>query len=256
MAKQLVYQVALGETPGFYRRCLESVQTWCRRHGFDYRLQTEPELRIRPQNSQRSENALRLGYLPIFEKENAFRYLADYDQVAVIDADIWAREGAPNLFEGITAPFAGVLERDLPSNPAHAEKLVKHSRGQFGTLTDVDWHWNPRGAAFYNMGLMVMGPGFADHLHGQSPALFLQRPEFQRFIDGEGHWRWSTDQTLLNWWIKSTGMATQNLDWRWNALYGAVRPERIREAFFVHFFLAAKLPQGGREIAQLIQALA
>jgi hypothetical protein len=71
----------------------------------------------------------------------------------------------------------------------------------------------------------------------KTPKQFLRRPEFQRFIDGEGHWRWSTDQTLLNWWVKSTHMRTRDLDWRFNALFGAVNH---RPAWFVHFFLSAK----------------
>lgn len=39
------------------------------------------------------------GYLPIYEKENAFDYLDDYDQIAIIDADIYIRPDAPNIFE-------------------------------------------------------------------------------------------------------------------------------------------------------------
>ena len=240
-ARALIYQVAVGERPAFYDQCIDSVSSYCKRHGFDHFVQTEPVLRVRPVKSARSANALRLGYLPIYEKECAFSYLDRYARVAVIDADVYVRESAPDLFAGLREEddFAAVLERDMPLTPKYREKIRKHSEGQFRSLTDVDWHWDEDGAAFYNMGVMVLGQGLREHLHGQTPGEFLRRPEFERFVNGEGHWRWSTDQTLLNWWVKKSGMRTRNLDWKWNALYGAVRD--VAPAHFVHFFLSAKL---------------
>lgn len=249
MADQLVYQVAVGEVPRFYEGCIHSVARYCQRYGFHHVVQREPILRIAPLKSARSENALRLGYLPIYEKENAFSYLHNYRQVAVIDADIFIRDNAPNLFEQTDATFAGVLERDMPLTPAYREKIRKHSEGQFRPLRDVNWQWNSDGAAFYNMGLMVWDQIVLDYLDGQTPWEFLRRPEFERFVNGEGHWRWSTDQTLLNYWVKQTGMSTCDLDWRWNGLYGAV--EGIQAAYFVHLFLSAKLPNPDAVLASL-----
>src|SRR5688572_15324879 len=97
--RNLIYQVAVGEVPSFYGPCITSVKEYCKRHGFEHILQTEPLLRIRPKRSRRSENALRLGYLPIFEKEAAFLHLGRYERVAIIDADIFARSGSPPIFE-------------------------------------------------------------------------------------------------------------------------------------------------------------
>jgi len=252
MGKQLIYQVAVGEVPAYYETCIESVARYCWRHGIAHHVQREPLLKIAPKASKRSENALRLGYLPIYEKENAFSYLGEYAQIAVVDADIYAKPDAPNIFDGISADFAGVLERDMPLTPAYATKVVKHSAGQFDKLRDVDWDWNPA-AAYYNMGLMVLNKGILKHLNGETPKEFIQRPEFERFVNGEGHWRWSTDQTLLNYWVKKSGMTTQNLNWRWNALFGAVRD--FKPAHFVHFFLSAKLPRKGAEIPSIIAGL-
>jgi hypothetical protein len=65
----------------------------------------------------------------------------------------------------------------------------------------------------------------------------ITRPEFKRFVDGIGNWKWSTDQTLLNYWIKKEKMKVKNLSWQWNALYTAVEDRRIKEAHFIHFFL-------------------
>jgi hypothetical protein len=250
---RLIYQVAVGEVPGFYEPCIDSVRRYADRIGADHIVQRDPELRIAPLKSCRSENALRLGYLPIFEKEVAFKHLPDYEHVLILDADIFVTDSAPDIFEESHCPFAGVMERDMPLTPAYAEKVRKHSRGQFSTLTDVDWDWNEKGAAYYNMGLMLLHRNILPYLNGETPEQFIRRPEFERFVNGEGHWRWSTDQTLLNWWVKKSGMKTRNLDWRWNALYGAV--QSVRSAYFVHFFLSAKLPGRGAEIPSIIKSM-
>jgi hypothetical protein len=246
----LVYQVAVGACPPFYEACIASVARYCARHGFEHRVQREPVLRIAPLRSARSANALRLGYLPIYEKEAAFAYLDR--PVAILDADVFAREGAPSIFEGVEG-FAAVLEREMPLTPKYRDKIRKYSEGHYRPLTDVDWYWNEDGAAFYNMGVTVWMPSVRDYLRGETPAEFLRRPEFERFVNGEGAWRWSTDQTLLNWWVRSSGMPTRNLDWRWNALYGAV-PD-VKAAHFVHFFLAANMPERGAEIPRLLRTL-
>lgn len=253
MEKQLIYQVAVGEVPPFYETCMASVERYCERHGFKHIVQREPKLRIVPRNSKRSQNALRLGYLPIYEKEAAFEYCVLYDHVAIVDADVYIRDTAPNIFHNVSSAFGGVIERGMPLDAAYRDKVRKYSEGQYRGLTDVDWDWNQDGAAFYNMGVMVLGPGFKKHLDGQTPEQFLRRPEFERFVNGEGHFKWSTDQTLLNWFVKKSGMSVTNLDWRWNALYGAVRD--IERAHFVHFFLSSKMPRGGAEIPEIISRL-
>jgi hypothetical protein len=248
LAKQLIYQVKVGQPPAFYDTCIASVKRYCDRIGADHVVQTEPILRIVPKRSYRSAEALRLGYLPIYEKENAFRYLGEYERVAVLDADIFVRGRAPSIFDVFTADFGAVMERQMPLTQKYREKIRKYSDGQYGLLKDVDWKWNEDGAAFYNMGLMLLGRSLY-----RDPIQFLTRPEFERFVNGEGHWKWSTDQTLLNYWLKKDGIKVQDLDWRWNALYGAVQD--VSAAYFVHFFLAAKMPHGGEEIPRLIAKL-
>lgn len=245
MGKQLIYQVAVGEVPAFYELCIESVADYAYRWGFKHIVQREPQLRIKPLASQRSVNALRLGYLPILEKEAALAFLDSYEAICILDADIYVTKHAENVFSGVKTDFAGVLERDMPLTPAYLDKIRKHSEGQFRSLTDVDWQWNQAGAAYYNMGVMILNQSILPYLHGQTPTEFLRRPEFARFINGEGHWKWSTDQTLLNWWVKKSGMTVTAMDWRFNALYGAV--ESLTGAHFVHFFLSAKQQPGAIE---------
>jgi len=250
---RLIYQVRVGEDRPFYDACIESVRQYADRVGADHIVQRDAVLRIAPTRSARSENALRLGYLPIYEKENALGYLDRYEQVLILDADVYVKATAPDIFAQSTTDFAGVVERDMPLTAQYFNKIRKYSKGQYELLADVDWKWNADGAEFFNMGVMLLGSGIRRFLRGETPGEFLRRPEFERFVNGEGHWRWSTDQTLLNWWVKSSGMSVTRLDWRWNALYGAVAD--VSAAHFVHFFLSAKMPRGGAEIPSIIGSL-
>lgn len=258
--KTLIYQVKVGPNPpAFYDTCISSVAAYCERFGIEHKVQTEPLLKIRPLNSHRSEQAVeRLGYLPIYEKENAFNYLNDYDQICIVDSDIYIRDTAPNIFDELEEDtvFAGALEREMPLTQQYVTKIKNYTRGQYSPLKDVDWKWSPsHGAEFYNMGLMLFSNKIAQYLNGETPEQFIRRKEFERFVNGEGNWKWSTDQTLLNYWVKKTGMKTKNLDWKWNALFKAVKDDKLPQAHFIHFFLANNLPQKGKEIPQIIQNL-
>lgn len=254
----LIYQVKVGNPPKFYDTCIESVAAYCQRLGIHHHVETAPILRIRPLNSKRSVEAVeRLGYLPIYEKEVAFSYLDRYERVAIIDADIYIRDTAPNLFDQLgSSVFAAVAERDMPLTPEYINKILKYSRGQYLSLTDVDWKWtNTHGAEFYNMGLMLFSNKILPYLKDQTPEQFIRRKEFERFVNGEGNWKWSTDQTLLNWWVKKSGMKVKNLDWRWNTLFKGVYDNKLHHSYFIHFFLSSKLPRGGEEIPEIIHNL-
>jgi hypothetical protein len=256
----LIYQVCVGPNPpAFYETCIASAKQYAVRIGAGHIVLREPELKIRPLNSHRSEQAVeRLGYLPIYEKEVAFKYLDQYDNIAIIDSDIFIRDTAPDIFEQLDEDtvFAGVAERDMPLTTEYIQKIKAYTQGQYGSLKDVDWKWSPtHGAEFYNMGLMLFSNKLTEYLNGETPEQFIRRPEFERFVNGEGNWKWSTDQTLLNYWVKKSGMKVKNLDWKWNALFKGVKDEVLQDAHFMHFFLANNLPQKGAEIPSIIQNL-
>lgn len=255
--KNLIFQVAVGDVKPFYETCIQSVGKYADRIGADHQVLREPVLKIQPLNSHRSENAMRLNFLPIFEKEVAFseEYLKTYDNICIVDSDIFIRHTAPNIFDQLDddTVFAGVAEREMPLTPQYAQKIKRYSQGQYGQLTDVDWKWDPQlGAEFYNMGLMLFSNKIIDYLDGQTPEQFIRRKEFERFVNGEGNWKWSTDQTLLNYWVKKSGMKTKNLDWAWNALFKGIEDSKLPEAHFIHFFLANNLPKKGAEIPDLV----
>lgn len=256
--KRLIYQVYVGKKSKLYDHCTASVKAYCEKHNIDYVLQTTPILFIKPDPfmSGRSREAVeRLGYLPIFEKENAFTYFKTYDQIAIIDSDVYIRSDAPNVFDAIdpNVDFAGVVEREMPITPQYVAKIQNYSRMQYSSIRNVDWKWNDRGGEFINMGVMVMNKSITKYLNGETPKQFLSRPRFKPFVDGVGNWKWSTDQTLLNTWIKEEKMNVQHLDWKWNGLYTA--NTKISECYFVHFFLKDKLPDRGENVSSLMEQI-
>lgn len=255
--KRLIYQVYVGQKSALYDHCTSSVSDYCKKHDIEHVIQRSPKLMIRPDpfTTNRSKEAVeRLGYLPIYEKENAFEYLKTYDQVAIVDSDIWIRPDAPNIFDdlGEEFDFGGVVEREMPITQQYAGKIINYSRMQYEHLSQfVDFKPNELGYEFINMGLMVMNKSLLSHLKGMSPKEFIQQHDFKAFVDGLGPWKWSTDQTLLNYWLKRDGIKVKNMNWKWNGLYSAIT--RVDEAYFVHFFLKDKLPERGENVKELMK---
>ena len=85
--------------------------------------------------------------------------------------------------------------------------------------------------------------------------LLQQRPEFKDFVDGIGYRKWSTDQMLLNYWVKKEKIPTLNMDWRWNGLFKGIDDAQIPKAYFIHFFLKDLLPQKGENVEDLMRVI-
>jgi len=260
--KQMIYQVAVGPKSKLYEHCIDSVANYCKKYGIEHIVQRQPILRICPDifATNRSTESYKKygGYLPIFEKENAFDYFYRFDDIAIIDADIYIRPDAPNIFEHFDSyayDFGACAEREMPITPEYAQKIYNYSRMQYSNLSDVDWQWNTLGAKFYNMGMIVMNKSIVKHFKGQNAREFLNRVEFKRFVDGDGAWKWSTDQTLLNWWVKKVPLQVQDMEWKFNALYNGVTEKSIVNAYFVHFFLKNKLPDRGEDVDTLMSQI-
>lgn len=259
---RLIYQVCVGESRNsrLYTHCMDSVVNYAKRHGIDYKVLNQPKLKITPDPfmSNRSKEATGRhgGFLPIYEKENAFDHLDDYDQIAIIDADIYIRPDAPNIFEdfGTEKAFGAVCEREMPIANWYVEKIRNYSQMQYSQLQSnrTDFKPNNKGFEFFNMGMILLNTNlFKPFLRGQTAKQFLLRTEFMDFINGVGAWKWSTDQTLLNFFLKKYKVPTKHMDWKWNGLYTA--NERIEECSFVHFFLKHKLPDNGENIEELMK---
>tara|TARA_A200000159_G_scaffold1951_2_gene2187 strand:+ start:6504 stop:7118 length:615 start_codon:yes stop_codon:yes gene_type:complete len=199
------------------------------------------------------------GYLPIYEKENAFDYLDRYDQVAIIDADIYIRSDAPDIFSdfGTEHAFGAVAEREMDIESWYGNKIINYSMMQYELLhhhKGIDFKPNRYGYEFFNMGLILLNSElFKPYLKGQNPHDFLMRMEFKDFVDGQGAWKWSTDQTLLNYFVKKYKIPVKHMDGKWNGLFGAVK--NINNCEFVHFFLKDKLPEKGENVEELMNQI-
>jgi hypothetical protein len=257
--KQMIYQVYVGKPSKLYDTCVESVANYCKTHGIDHIVQRTPILKIKPDvfatNRSKESYEKHGGFLPIYEKENALDYFKDYDQICIVDADIWIRPGSPNIFNDLDphVDFAGVVEREMPIESWYEQKIISYSKMQYGPLHShqSDFKPNRLGFEFYNMGLMLMNKSIINYMKAPNARAFIERMDFKDFVDGIGAWKWSTDQTLLNYWLRKDGVRQQHLDWKWNALYTAVK--NPKEAYFVHFFLKDKLPNRGENVEQLMR---
>src|SRR6056300_1613826 len=116
--KTLIYQVYTGKRSKLYDHCTSSVAEYAKRIGADHIIQRHPILMIKPdifQTNRSNESYMKYGgFLPIYEKENAFTYLKTYDQVAVIDADVFIRpEVTDSIFDDapLDYDFGAVIER-------------------------------------------------------------------------------------------------------------------------------------------------
>ena len=252
--RRLIFQVSVGQPSDLYKLCQESVAKYCEKYGIDHHIQTEPMLKILPdpKTTNRSEGAIRLGYLPIYEKEHAFTFFNRYEQIAIVDSDIYIRDNAPNIFDDldIHSAFGGVVEREMPITQEYARKIYHYSKSQYEPLPTQHYP-NELGWEFYNMGLMVMNKSITNYLNGLTPREFIMQKDFKRFVDGNGAWKWSTDQTLLNYWVRKSLMPRQKMDWRWNGMFKAISDKAFKEAYFLHFFLKDKLPNKGEDISTM-----
>ena len=134
----------------------------------------------------------KLGYLPIFEKENAFEMMDEYDQILILDADIYIRPTASNIFEELPSEygFGGVCECDMPITGAHSAKIKNYSHMQYSTVASKISNWrmeNWGGLEFFNMGMMVLNTAvIKPFLRGQTPKEFLHRPRVPRYVGRRG----------------------------------------------------------------------
>lgn len=262
--KRLIYQVCLGKESRskLYDHCIKSVKAYCEKRGFDHYVLTSPKLRIAPDPfaTNRSVDSYQKhgGFLPIYEKENAFDLLDQYDQIAIVDADIYIRDGAPSIFDdfGTDHPWGGVVEREMPLTDQYVGKILNYSHMQYGVLHKKMNKFSPnkRGYEFFNMGMILLNSElFKPYLKGQSAKQFINRMEFKDFVDGIGPWKWSTDQTLLNFFLKKHDVPVKHLAHVWNGLYTA--NTKIDECYFVHFFLKDKLPSRGENVEELMRLI-
>ena len=88
--KRLIYQVCLGRQgqSKLYKHCIESVSNYCEKYDIVHYVQQVPKLKIKPDvfitNRSQESYEKHGGFLPIYEKENAFDLLFEYELNATI----------------------------------------------------------------------------------------------------------------------------------------------------------------------------
>ena len=125
----MIYQVYVHNRSNLYDWCTESVAKYCEKYNIDHIIQSEPILRIKPNvfRTNRSEESYGKygGYLPIYEKENAFDYFDEYDQIAIILCALTGQEQGGSLLADIAPTYfvaaAGLVAAFFGAN-AYAKK--------------------------------------------------------------------------------------------------------------------------------------
>ena len=149
--KRLIYQVCLGKARNskLYQHCIQSVSEYAEKISAEHYILKKPKLKIKPDifmtNRSTESYSKHGGFLPIYEKENAFDLLDEYDQIAIVDADIYIRPTAGNIFEDMTEEYAfgAVCEREMPITPKYAAKIKNYSNMQYSPLqSKVDFKSN------------------------------------------------------------------------------------------------------------------
>jgi len=259
--KRLIYQVYIGKRSNLYDFCTESVRQYANDIGADYICQSRPILRITPDpfNTDRTGKTggwKKLGYMPIFEKENIFNHFPHYDQCCVIDADIYIKENTPSIFEQLHGTVASVYEGDLPINKKYRDKITQYANMMLKPLSDVEWEWGENGGMFFNSGVMLYdSKAMMDVIKHKSPKQILDSYYLKDLVDGKGPFKWQSDQITLNYFFKKESIEVQKLDWRWNALYTALEGDKHKESHFLHFFLRDLLPEKGENIQKLLKEI-
>jgi hypothetical protein len=261
--KKLIFQTYIGKKLRLYDHCTSTVRKYAERIGADYLCQTVPTLKIKPDifATNRHPNAWEKhgGFMPIFEKENVFDHLKDYDMCCVVDADIYIRSTAPDIFKEMSDDYTvgAVYECNLPLTNQYAAKIKAYSANCWRDYMQYNWNWNNRtGGEFFNSGLMLYNSkNMLKALNGMTPKEFLQQPMLKDFIDGKGGLKWQSDQMTLNYWFKANNIDVKKLDWKYNAMFKAIVDEKVKEAHFVHFFMKAQLPENGEAIEFLMKQI-
>lgn len=280
--KGLVYQVNVGSQSNLYDWCNNTVLQMVNRFNgayseeitLDYHCEKKPLLKIKP-NPKRTNRSLeaveRLGYLPIFEKQKSFDFFYDgyhgnnYDFLIIIDSDICMFHKnlkAMNLFHVMLhseltkflnedIEFAACYEANQPSLPWHQKKVQSYTKMQHGSFPFYTEQFK-----FFQCGLMILSrKAICEKTYCDSAYEFVMREDFVDFVDGVGNFKWSTDQTLMNYWVKVDDLKTMELNWRMNGLYGALPNDKLQQAEGIHFFLKDKLPDRGENIETLKKEL-
>ena len=261
--KRLIYQVYIGNRNNLYNHCTQSVKDYAHKIGADYMVLNTATLRIKPDvfTTNRNPNAWEKygGYMPIFEKENVFDYFDYYDQCCVIDADIYIRPNAPNIFDEMPDDFTvgSIYECDLPLTDRYANQIKNYSTKCWENYMQYDWNFEPRtGGEFFNSGVMLYNTNkMKEALNGMSPEEFLRQPMLKDFIDGTGHLKWQSDQMTLNYWFKAKNIPVFRLNWKWNILFSAVPEEYMKMGYFIHFFMKDRLPASGENVNDLMRMI-
>ena len=222
MSKTIIIQVSVGNTYGyiyrsdespkakeastlFEKHCITSVKRYCEKYNYDYKMITEYPTDIDILFFNKSTKSKDYDYSNGGKNKcsTLIRYLnmdqPDYDNVVILDNDIWIPEWAESLPE---------------------------INGHHG-VTDVGKQWNaPHFISFINGGVQMVNRKAGLSLHK-----FVKDKCIKKVLPSP-----HTDQAYMNEWRSQYPYLCYMLDKKWNFMVGCYpRTEDYTKYNFIHY---------------------
>lgn len=259
--RYLIFQVIVGDYNSFFEFCAESVNRYCKKYNIDHVIQRTPILKITPHNISteepiviknnslnftRLQNIEKLGYWPEFERFNGLSFYDRYENICILDADIFIKESAPNIFEDFNDDAAFVYTLD---QPWISENNIKNiSRSFF-----KDYHrvyktakipfqnkFNVNCYDIFNNSLMLFNSNFLKkQLNNRAIIEWLKENNYKLFVGNlQQNFRQAGIGTdiFTNYFTFNIDININRLDWKWNLEYNDFcdKPS-LEQSYFIHF---------------------
>lgn len=176
----------------------------------EYADKCDADLRIHPADGMDP----RWGPTPHFAKYELFCELAetDYERVLYLDADVYVRKNAPNIFQ--TYKFTAARSEFPHPRPHTIFAAIDWIREHIHPLWDRDRYYNTGVLLFDDVTLMKLARKLKECV-----------PQQGRFFE----------QCQLNWLLREVGMPEEQLGLAWNAPIGPNWHNQIPDYSQVYF---------------------
>jgi lipopolysaccharide biosynthesis glycosyltransferase len=156
---------------------------------------------------------------PTYEKYQMQEMLKDYDRLVWIDCDIVVNPDSPNIFDEVPyEKMSALFESPTYSEHDTKRQHTKNIKKMQDKLGDVGWK-----SGIFNAGVMVIS----------KPHSIIFEGGFEKYLPLQ-NWKWN-DQAIFNYKRVELNIPFVGLDWKWNAMPYYESPDKMSQAYFLHF---------------------
>jgi hypothetical protein len=263
--KNLIYQVVVGGENKLYEYFVQKVNVYCKKHGIDHYVQRTPLLNLQMNknesylwtnkqnslNTSRIKSFLNLGYLAIFEKLNGLINYDNYDNVCILDADIYVKETSPNIFEEFDnnkfdCAFVYTLEQPW-INKNNIKNVARSFYRDYYTVNKelktnipiIKIFDSPCFDIFNNSFMLFSSNFLRKQFENISIIDFLEKNQYKYFVGDLSKpvtQAGVSSDIFCNFWIMNNNFSIQRLHWKWDLEFNFdLEKQTLDEANFIHF---------------------